>query len=1338
MNTNIFISNSEAITQVNEGESIAIEVKKEELSDGSIGFTILLEGLDEASYKLNCANEIPSTAESVVCTFDFISDQIYQGPRNFQVYLKGSDKYRAYTLYDPSPPFLEIAESVKEGSVLTGVMNQAVEAPLLIQLSIVPVTATADSDYTVSNTQVTVSSTGDYNLPISIVAENIYETEETFKIIQSIIDPKNPGFTFAKESIVKIKDVTVITATMTTPGCSESVSVCTVRFNFSPAVPVPQLIQITSIEEASKDFGVDFMFIGKLYTLTANQTDLDVDIQITDDTLIESVNEFFSLRVLGLNFEVNGSGNMRSWIADNEPKPTVNLVTNTVTKNEGETLTVSWTLSSAMSFTSSFNVQVNATTGIYNGTDLSFSSSVPIPLNATSGSFDIDVSADGIRDANLNEVFEISIGTAADNLVVGTNKVNLTVTEGDAQPSLALTVVDADLKENEGGFRWTVQSDKQSELPISFHLQTNDGTAIGTNPMLTNDYQAINSDLAISALNTSVSGVIPTNTSDPACEANEGFDLVMSNVMGNTYTLTGATQTLNLTESKAIKISLTNAEFTKTDQTENLLNDIDEDHYYSGTAEENVPKLLNFALEEICSLPVKLKFEDYTLLDETILDTLRSNPSSYTIASSFVIPANTLSANYSLLLPARSPYQTPTDFSVKVSIDPDVGHADLSQVYLEDYLKAGTAPDYQGRIKFNLVDNNDVKPFARFVKMSGTATHEDPIANPEVQLEKAVQGDYLIKVDLDRVFEGRINLNLSYTGTAVAGKDFAFLSPSSFSFVSDGITPAVAQDFKFAIYDDEFEEGPVYFSVKANSGTNNQVDSASVFQFGIADDDDISTQLTKPLVFSSPTTTSGWVASLIENTRSGESKKNTGLQVFSRDGANYKLLSSPNSALKKYIFNYQFIPILEESGITTNYLMWSEGSLDSNDRPIAGSKIQSIKATSTLGQIQTLLSLNSPGRVIEKFDYVSGFLFYKNSEFINGIFQGKEVKKIAFPNNGSSSQSISCPGGAQVANDFLILETGKIVFVCTNTLQLGTMPSLSGLDEISRFSGKILQVYKLTSGTTNNIAVKYFCDALEKTICYSLIYDPLVSRGQSSALVATGEFYYSESAGRFFAKEKVGQITKLKWISISQASTNFSSVLDSDGVSQITLGKQGVFFTTQSGVPKTSWVKYLSYANLAQVPQKLGNQSCVGSGACQPTNISDFSLKQGTSGNDESVLVSLQKDADPEYDIFQIMTSSIGTWTSKLTSFSPMVSPTLGRLDKTFFIDSAGKLRETSNTAIDHCPSSAHYIAEKIFTDPKDSSIHWIKARDIVSVGSNKFRWLRFNGLTCLQLTEEN
>jgi hypothetical protein len=80
----------------------------------------------------------------------------------------------------------------------------------------------------------------------------------------------------------------------------------------------------------------------------------------------------------------------------------------------------------------------------------------------------------------------------------------------------------------------------------------------------------------------------------------------------------------------------------------------------------------------------------------------------------------------------------------------------------------------------------------------------------------------------------------------------------------------------------------------------------------------------------------------------------------------------------------------------------------------------------------------------------------------------------------------------------------------------------------------------------------------------------------------------------------------------------------------------------------------------------------------------------------------------------------------------------VGHLNKTFFIDILGKLRETSAVTNDPCENTHPlYLAEKIYPDPKDSAVFWIKAQDLVSEGTRKYRWLRFDGLNCQQLTEE-
>jgi chitinase len=292
--------------------------------------------------------------------------------------------------------------------------------------------------------------------------------------------------------------------------------------------------------------GADFTAANGTLTFAPGETSKTIAVTILADLLDEPTETVFvNLSGNSANsnlLDAQGQGN----IVDNDPTPSISVADITVAEgNAGTTNAVfTFTLSAVSGQTVTVNYATadgNASAGAGLGeNDYEARSGVlTIPAGAMSRTVTVQVNGDAILEPA--EAFTIGL-SAPVNAVVATASATATITNDDAQPTLA--IVGGAIAEGAAGqlatfnFRVTLSAPSLGDVTVRF--STTSGTATGGS-----DYNTVTN-----ALVTLPAGVTQVNRSvtiigDAAVEANEAFNGNLANAVGATIATATATCTIN-------------------------------------------------------------------------------------------------------------------------------------------------------------------------------------------------------------------------------------------------------------------------------------------------------------------------------------------------------------------------------------------------------------------------------------------------------------------------------------------------------------------------------------------------------------------------------------------------------------------------------------------------------------------------------------------------------------------------------------------------------------------------------------------------------------------------
>ncbi len=365
-------------------------------------------------------------------------------------------------------------------------------------------------------------------IPINIVTDTIFETNETFTV--TLRTPVNVTIARAAATVTILNDdplptISVGNATMTEGNTG------TANANFVVTLSNPSSSTIT-VNYATADgtalAGVDYNTLSGSLTYTAGQTSKTVSVQVRGDT-IDEPNETFTLNISGVVNATIGTAAGTATITDNDNPPSIRITDVAVTETDPGA-TADAVLNVTLSAPSSFPISVNyATTGGTATSNVDYnaaSGTVSFAPGETSKSVTVTVLGDLINEVNETINVDLTLPVKA---TIADSRGVVTITENDPLPQISIN----DVSVTEGAAATTkpatfkVTLSRPSSRSVTVAYATGGGTATaGT------DYTARSGTLTFAAGVTSVDLAI-TVRGDATIEPDETALVTLSSPNAN-------------------------------------------------------------------------------------------------------------------------------------------------------------------------------------------------------------------------------------------------------------------------------------------------------------------------------------------------------------------------------------------------------------------------------------------------------------------------------------------------------------------------------------------------------------------------------------------------------------------------------------------------------------------------------------------------------------------------------------------------------------------------------------------------------------------------------------
>ncbi len=418
-------------------------------------------------------------------------------------------------------------------------------------------TALNPGDFTTTTGTFTFTPTiGSLDIQVPITNDNVIEAQENFAVTLSNI-VSNLGIGFVDGNTTNTANGTINDDDANTPGTgiaftntdvivTEGTDAFAV-FNVTLTGNISENVAVdyTTNEGTALNPG-DFVTTTGTLTFTSTESSFDIQVPITDDTIIE-VQENFSVTLsnivsnLGIGFvDGNATNTANGAINDDDANtPGTGIAfTNTdvvVTEGTDAFAVFNVTLTGNISENVSLDYTTNEGTALNPGDFVTTTGA--LTFTPTEGSFDIQVP---ITDDNIIEVqenFSITLSNIVSNLGIGfvdgntTNTANGTINDDDADaPGTGIAFTNTDVIVTEGidafaVFNVTLTGNIPENVTVDY--TTSEGTAL--NP---GDFVTTAGTLTFTPTEGSFDIQVPI-TDDNIIEAQENFSITLSNIVSN-------------------------------------------------------------------------------------------------------------------------------------------------------------------------------------------------------------------------------------------------------------------------------------------------------------------------------------------------------------------------------------------------------------------------------------------------------------------------------------------------------------------------------------------------------------------------------------------------------------------------------------------------------------------------------------------------------------------------------------------------------------------------------------------------------------------------------------
>jgi hypothetical protein len=368
-------------------------------------------------------------------------------------------------------------------------------------------TATNGTDYTASNTQITIIA-GNLTGSVTVTGVNDPNDEPNETVIVDITTVVNASESGVQQQTATITDDD-LPPTVTLSQTGNPIAENGGSGSFTATLSVASGFTVTvDLGYSGTATGADYNASGTQIVIAPGATTGSVTITGVDDALDED-DETVIADITGVtNGTESGVQQQTKTITDDDPLPAVTLSSagSPIAENGGV-----GTLTATLDAVSGRNVTVNLTySGTAGGSDYTASTSITILAGSLTGSINV-IGVDDTLDEN-NETVIADISSVTNGTESGVQQQTITITDDDAPPTVTLSQVGNPIAENGGVGTFVATLNTASGLNVTVNLGYS-GTASGS------DYSASASSITILA--GSLTGSVNITGTDDALDEDD-------------------------------------------------------------------------------------------------------------------------------------------------------------------------------------------------------------------------------------------------------------------------------------------------------------------------------------------------------------------------------------------------------------------------------------------------------------------------------------------------------------------------------------------------------------------------------------------------------------------------------------------------------------------------------------------------------------------------------------------------------------------------------------------------------------------------------------------------
>ena len=503
-------------------------------------FYYTLDG--SASADLDYVHSVGTTTilagtESIKIPIGILDDDLVEADESFELVIASPanatiDKARATaTIINDDLLTLSVADGSafeSEGSIKFSVtLSEPVGADVSFDYETRAGSASANSDYTSDSGRASILA-GDTTaeIPIAIINDQLVEADESFELVIT----NSANATISKSSATAtIKDDDVPALSIANTSALESAG----RLEFVVILNQIAPSNVTFFYhtlDGSASAELDYVHSVGAATILAGTESIKIPISILDDDLVEA-NETFDL-VIANPINATIATNRATATIQNDDTPSLSVVGRSALES-ARSLKFTVFLSMPITKDASFRYQTIAGSALATSDYTSVSDATSILAGSTSISIIIDLSADSLIEAD--ETFDLVI-FSPENAIIDIARATATIKNDDFP---ILSIADATALESAGSLEFVVSlSEAFPSNIVAFEYHTLQASAIADL-----DYTHSFASATISAGDTST-GISIAIIDDLLLEADESFDIIISNIVNATIDQARATGTI--------------------------------------------------------------------------------------------------------------------------------------------------------------------------------------------------------------------------------------------------------------------------------------------------------------------------------------------------------------------------------------------------------------------------------------------------------------------------------------------------------------------------------------------------------------------------------------------------------------------------------------------------------------------------------------------------------------------------------------------------------------------------------------------------------------------------